>query len=92
MTTATVANGVTVRYHGSLKHYHGMMMTVEGTHKERVDTGGEYSPIRYILRYGPKLSQYLENVRPESFTVLREPGLTEEDETMVIVDGGPHTL
>jgi hypothetical protein len=64
-----VPNGTRVEYHGSLTAYHGEM-TVEGFHQEHVDSNGEYSTIRYYLRYGPKMSDYLHNVRPESFTVM----------------------
>ncbi len=64
-----VPEGTRVLYHGSLEEYHGEM-TVEGTHNEWVNSGGEYSATRYFLRYGPKMHQYLHNVRPESFTVI----------------------
>lgn len=75
----TVQPGTKVRYHGSIEEYHGEMI-VEGHHPELTNTNGEYSPIRYYLRYGTGFRDYLHNVRPESFTVLREPGLTEEEE------------
>lgn len=68
--TNIVPEGTRVRYHGSLKHYHGEM-TVAGTHPERVDIEGEYSPIRYYLQYGGTFD-YLHNVRPESFTVITD--------------------
>lgn len=77
MQVELIPNGTKVRYHGSLSMYHGMM-TVDGFHQEREDTGGEYSPLRYVLRYGEGWQDVLHNVRPESFTVMREPGLEDE--------------
>ena len=70
--TSVVPNGTRVQYHGSLTHYHGEMI-VGDFHREMIDTNGEYSPVRYILVYGPKMGDYLQNVRPESFTVIQEP-------------------
>lgn len=73
-----ISTGTKVRYHGSLSLFHGEM-TVIKAHREIVDTEGEFSPIRYYLRYGPGFDDYLGNVRPESFTVLgeikTEPGI-----------------
>jgi hypothetical protein len=67
--TKIVPTGTVVRYHGSLRHYHGEMV-VHDFHREMVDTAGQYSPVRYILVYGSKPGDYLQNVRPESFTVV----------------------
>lgn len=67
----TVPLGTKVRYHGSIEKYHGIM-TVAGTHPERVPTNGEFSPIRYYLKFGEAYNDYLNNVRPESFTVVEE--------------------
>ncbi len=68
---AEVERGTRVRYHGSLERYHGEM-TVLYAHPELVDTNGEYSPVRYSLRYGSSLHDTLHNVRPESFTVIED--------------------
>lgn len=69
--TNIISEGTRVRYHGSLSAYHGEM-TVEGHHKELSPTFGEYSPVRYVLRYGPKMNDAIHNVRPESFTVIND--------------------
>lgn len=61
--------GELVFYHGSIEAYHNRLMVVEGLHQEVVPTHGEYSPVRYVLRYGKGLQQALHNVRPESFTL-----------------------
>lgn len=67
--TNIVPEGTRVLYHGSMEHYHGEM-TVIAVHPELVPTNGEYSAVRYALQYGPKMGDYIHNVRPESFTVI----------------------
>lgn len=69
--TNIVPNGTRVLYHGSLTQYHGEM-TVDGTHTEVSPTFGEYSSVRYRLRYGSHVDDFLYNVRPESFTAITE--------------------
>jgi hypothetical protein len=67
--TNIVSTGTRVRYHGSLAQYHGEAV-VSDFHREFQNTQGEYSPLRYILRFSD--DQELWNVRPESFTVVQE--------------------
>ncbi len=71
LNVTIVPVGTKVTYHGSIEYYHGEM-TIRGFHNETVETYGEYSPVRYILQYGPGLTDYLRNVRPESFTVISD--------------------
>lgn len=68
----TVANGTKVRYHGSLLEYHDVVMTVEGTHPEYIDTHGEFDATRYFLKYGESYNDHLVNVRRQSFTVVED--------------------
>lgn len=63
-----VLPGTKVEYHGSLKHYHGEM-EVHDFHFP-FETLGDTDVIRYRLKYGKGWQDYLQNVRPESFTVV----------------------
>lgn len=62
--------GKRVLYHGSITQHHGEMTV------EKAYSGDADNPLlregdtRYLLVYGPKMYDYLVNVRRESFTVL----------------------
>ncbi len=60
--------GTWVYYHGSIEGKHGYMRVVT-SHQPYSPLHGE-DVVRYVLQYGPKMRQYLENVRPESFTIV----------------------
>lgn len=74
----TVSEGTWVYYHGSLVTKHGYMRVV-GTH-EPYHKIHENDNVRYMLMYGPKFTQFVENARRESFTVVsKKTGMPKTD-------------
>lgn len=67
-----VSPGKLVYYHGSLTNYHGYAI-VEGTHTPFMPLN-KGDDVRYFLRYGPNVGDYLTNVRRESFTRVNKAG------------------
>lgn len=65
-----IPKGTKVRYHGSLTSYHGEMV-VMSTHLP-YSAFDETDTVRYKLRYDVGMHDFLENVRPGSFTVLND--------------------
>lgn len=67
-----------VYYHGSITDRHGYMRVV--------NTHAAYNKIsdddttRYVLKYSPKFRGYLENVRPNSFSMIDSYGSIAEDQ------------
>jgi hypothetical protein len=66
MVEDTIPNGRLVRYHGSLAAYYGRTMFVAGSYLDYGDQGGT----KYVLQYGSKANEIIENIRRESFTLL----------------------
>ena len=67
MSETRVPNGTVVRYHGSLSRHHGKTMIVEDFRP-----GFEGDTRGYLLVYGPKMHDYVMDIRRESFTVLED--------------------
>lgn len=78
MADDVVKEGTWVYYHGSITEKHGYMRVI-GNHKPyaKIHPGDN---VRYMLMYGPKFTQFVENVRRESFTVVsKKTGMPKTD-------------
>lgn len=64
----TLDNGQWVYYHGSVTNRHGYMRVVNN-HPPYSKISDD-DTVRYVLQYSPAFRGYLENVRPNSFSII----------------------